>query len=181
LNNTAAVPFVSAMSQGFGYDQLQQAIERAAAAAENSAPDIADAFASTYDQTPVALPAGVLVPRSVDNENGTRQYETLVTRLPKARFLALLTLDMLYVCIGIGLMITALSALFFGDKVRDAQARLSVATVVAESFESPALGEDATSIGVLFAERRGFKTRRVGLSKKDGGGRQYQQMICRGT
>ena len=180
LNNTAAVPFVSAMSQGFGYGQLQQGIERAAATG-TSAPEIADAFASTYDHIMVALPAGVLLHRPADSKTGSFRSNVLVTRLPKAPFLALLLLNLLYACVGLVLMITALSALFFGEEVRDAQARLSVAAVVAECFESPALGEDAITIDDLYAERRGLKTRRVAITKRDGGGRQYQQLASRAT
>lgn len=168
------------MSQGYGYEQLQEGIERAAAI-ETSSTRIADAFASTYDRIMVALPAGALLHRRANTAHGTKHTDTWVTRLPKAPFLALLVLDLLYACIGIGLMMTALSALFFGERVRDAQARLSIAAVVAESFESPALGEDATTIDDLFAERRGLKTRRVGITRMGSGGRHYQQMVGRGT
>ena len=55
-----------------------------------------------------------------------------------------------------------------GDGVCDAQARLSVGALVAESFESPVLEEDARNVGELFAERRGLgeNTRRIALGKR---------------
>ena len=47
-------------------------------------------------------------------------------------------------------------------------ARLSVGAVVAESFESPVLGEDARDVAELFAERRGLgkSARRIALGKR---------------
>ena len=62
--------------------------------------------------------------------------------------------------------------------MRDAQARLSMAAVVAESFESPGLGDDARCVDDLFAERRGRMTRRVALGKGQSGGRKYRLVIA---
>lgn len=49
-----------------------------------------------------------------------------------------------------------------------------VAAVVAESFESPTLGDDATRIDDLYAERRGGATKRVALSRRECGERYYK-------
>ena len=65
--------------------------------------------------------------------------------------------------------------------MKDAQARLSVAAVVAESFENPALGDDAHSVSDLYAERRGKVTRRVALGRAEGGGRRFKQIVIKGV
>ena len=50
---------------------------------------------------------------------------------------------------------------------------------MAESFESPAWDDDATQIDELYAERRGEPPRRIALSRRDGGGRHYRQIVLR--
>ncbi len=72
-----------------------------------------------------------------------------------------------------------MAAVVKGKGVRDAQARLSIDAIVAESFESPAWGDDATKIDELFAERRGKATRRIALSRREGGGRRYRRIVLR--
>lgn len=75
-------------------------------------------------------------------------------------------------------MVAALIAVRRGRSVRDAQARLSTLAVVAESFESPAWGDDARDVDMLFAERRGESTRRIALVRRAGGkGRRYKQIV----
>jgi hypothetical protein len=66
-----------------------------------------------------------------------------------------------------------------GKAVRDAQARLSVDALVAEAFESPALGDDDTKVELLYAERRGTPTRRVVLGKNIQGGRCYKPIVLK--
>ena len=88
-------------------------------------------------------------------------------------FVALVLVDLLYAALGIGLTITALLAVMKGKAVRDAQARLSVA------FGSPAFGDDATKVELLYAERRGTPTRRVALGRNVHGGRCYKPIVLR--
>ena len=109
--------------------------------------------------------------------SASRRVETLVTRVPKAPFLAVLLLNLLYAAVGIVLTVTAFWANIRGQGVRDAQVRLSLAAVVAESFESPALGDNATCIDELYAERRGLATRKVAISKRADGGRRYRLLV----
>lgn len=59
------------------------------------------------------------------------------------------------------------------------QARLSVDTSVAEAFKSPALGDDATKVELLYAERRGTPTRRVALGRNVQGGRCYKPIVLK--
>ena len=114
--------------------------------------------------------------------------------MQKAPFVCLLLLNLLYAGVGIVLTATALAAVGFGGPrvgkggigggggggVRDAQARLSIAAIVAESFEAPDLGEDAKSVDDLFAERRGRVTKRVALVTAQGGGRRFRQVTVSG-
>ena len=124
--------------------------------------------------------------------NAAQRVQTQVARVQKAPFVCLLLLNLLYAGVGIVLTATALAVVGFGGPkveeggigegggIRDAQARLSVAAIVAESFEAPNLGEDARSVDDLFAERRGQVTRRVALGTGQGGGRRFRQVIVRG-
>jgi hypothetical protein len=71
-------------------------------------------------------------------------------------------LNLLYALVGVILIISAVLAFSTGQAVQDTQARLSIAAVVAESFENPALGDDAHDVDDLYAERRGKVKQRVG-------------------
>ena len=177
-NASAALPFIAAITFNGStpMEQLQQGFMQKLSTAK-TAEDIAAGFASVYDQTIVALPAGVMTQRPPLNM--TRRIETLVTRVPKAPFFALNSLYCLYVILGVCLTIIAVAAVMNDKGVRDAQARLSIDAIVAESFESPAWGDDATQTDELFAERRGQAPRRIGLSRRDGGGRRYKQIVLR--
>lgn len=112
--------------------------------------------------------------------NVTRRVVTQVARVPVAPFLSLILLNLLYAFVGIVLTVAAVLAVSKGECVKDAQARLSVAAVVAESFESPALGDDARDVDELYAERRGRVTRRVGLGVTENGGRRFRQVVIKG-
>ena len=176
MNNSAPLAFIGAMDGGFGIEQIKQGLERAVASAKTPE-DVSAGLASAYDQTMVSLPAGVLLQRPPLNV--TRRVQTLVTRMPKAPFAAVIVTNLLYAVLGIFMTVTALLVLRLGSGVRDTQARLSSAAIVAESFESPALGDDATEVGDLYAERRGMPTRRVAVVKRKDGGRRYKQVVVR--
>ena len=172
----ASIPFITGITAQWGYDHLRQGLQVSFAGAKSSE-DFAARFANVYDQTVIAIPAGVML--SFPATNVTRRIETLVTRVPRAPFLVLVLLNLLYPATGVTLTIIALFALIRGRGVRDAQARLSVAAVVAESFENPALGDDAKKIDDLYAERRGLTPRRVALGRKENGGRRYGQIVIK--
>lgn len=111
--------------------------------------------------------------------NVTRRVVTQVARVPIAPFFTLILLNLLYALIGVISTLQAALALSTGQSVKDAQARLSVAGVVAESFENPALGDDARNIDELYAERRGKVTRRVALGKTENGGRRFKLIVIK--
>ena len=177
-NSSEALPFITAITLDgpTPMEQLQQGFMQKASTAK-TAEDLAAGFASVYDQTTVALPTGVMT--QPPPLNVTRKIETLVTRVPKAPFYALISLYCLYIVLGVCLTTIAVAAVVKGKGVIDAQARLSIDAIVAESFESPAWGDDATQIDELYAERRGKPPRRIALSRRDGGGRRYRQTVLR--
>ncbi|KAL8723852.1 MAG: hypothetical protein Q9181_007135 [Wetmoreana brouardii] len=180
MNNTASYAFVSAMRLAVGSQpQLQQGMQTSIAAA-NKLEDIALGWASTYDQTILSQGIGMLLgrpPLSI-----TQSSTTQVTRIPRAPLVTLIVLDLIYATIGTCLLVAALIAVRKGHGVRDAQARLSTLAVVAESFESPAWGDDARDVNMLFAERRGESTRRIALVRQaGGGGRRYKQIVAPGS
>ena len=109
----------------------------------------------------------------------SRIQQNISHACPKGAFFALISLYYLYIVLGVRLTIIAVAAVVKGKGVRDAQARLSIDAIVAESFESPAWGDDATQIDKLYAERRGKVIKRIALSRRDGGGRRYRQIVLR--
>ncbi|KAL8675091.1 MAG: hypothetical protein Q9168_000462 [Polycauliona sp. 1 TL-2023] len=172
----ASIPFVSGISDTWAYEQLHQGLEQAFVSAKNPE-DLAAGFASAYDQAVVSVPAGVMQP--IPAINVTRRVITQVARVPLAPFFTLIILNLFYALIGLILAAKAMLALSRGQSVRDAQARLSLTAVVAQSFENPALGDDARSVSELYAERRGKVTRRVALGKTEDGGRRFQQVAIK--
>ena len=184
----ASIPFMNGITGSWGDEQLSQGLQQSVVGAKTSE-DLAFSFATVYDQTLVAIPAGVL--NALPAVNAMQRVQTQVARVQKAPFVCLLLLNLLYAGVGIVLTATALAAVRFGGPrvgqggigggggVRDAQARLSVAAIVAESFEAPNLGEDARSVDDLFAERRGQVTRRVALGLGQEGGRRFRPVIVR--
>ncbi|KAI4230201.1 MAG: hypothetical protein LQ349_006286 [Xanthoria aureola] len=172
----ASIPFVSGIFGDWAYEQLHQGLQLAVVGATNP-DDLAASFASAYDQAVLSVPAGVMQPLPAINV--TRRVVTQVARVPVAPFFTLILLNLLFVFIGVILTVMAASALSTGQSVKDAQARLSVAAVVAESFENPALGDDARNTDELYAERRGKVTRRVALGKTENGGRRFKQIVIK--
>ena len=187
----ASIPFINGITGSWGDEQLYQGLQQSVVGAETSK-DLASFFATVYDQTLVAIPVGVV--NALPVVSATQRVQTQVTRMQRAPLVCLLLLNLLYAGGGIVLTATALAAVGFrgprttksgiggggGGRVRDAQARLSIAAVVAETFEAPALGEDANSVDDLFAERRGRVTKRVALVTARGGGRRFRQVSVGG-
>ena len=177
----ASIPFINGITGSWGDQQLYQALQQSFVRAK-TAQDLASYFATVYDQTLVAIPAGTLNALPIVN---------VTQRVQKAPFVCLLLLNLLYAGVGIVLTATALAAVEFGGsrmgkggigrggRVRDAQARLSVTAIVAESFEAPGLADDARSVEDLFAERRGRVTSRVALGMGPGGGRRFRKVSVR--
>ncbi len=185
-SHNASFPFVNGITGSWGDEYIHQGLQQSFIRA-TTPESLASNFATVYDQTLVAIPAGVLVARPATNT--TQRIQTQVTRIARPPFLSLILLNLLYATVGVILTATALTAIGLGGPrrkrledgggVRDTQARLSIAAIVAESFEAPGLGEDARCVDDLFAERRGRVTRRVALGRARGGGRRFKQVIVR--
>ena len=196
MNETTPLPFLGALAGSFGLAQMKSGLELAVAGSvvpsnasdafpldpvsglynpRNIKPgagdDIASGFAMAFDRTLVALPAGVLVPKPATNL--LRRATTLVTRMPKAPLMAVVVTNLLYAVLGLGLTVMALVSLRLGQGVKDAQARLGSAAVVAQAFEDERLGADAKGVEDLYEERRGKGTGRVAIVKRRTGGRLY--------
>lgn len=100
-----------------------------------------------------------------------------MTRIPIAPLYAVVCTNLLFVIFGVALTASALLALRLGNGVRDAQVRLTSAAIVAERFEDPALANNARSVGELYAERRGMPSTRVGMMRREEGGRGLSTII----
>ena len=161
----------------WSYQQLHAGLVNCFAAADSSA-DFAARFAAIYDQTLLSIPAGVM--QSRPPLNVSRRVTTQVTRVPRAPFVSLVLLNLLYAIVGIVLTASAVMAVASGRGVRDAQVRLSLAAIVAERFENPALGDDAREVDELYAERRGLATKKVTMKRRDGGARRYGLVVDQG-
>ena len=159
-------------------DKFGQGIRDAVNEAQD-AEDIASLFSTSFDRYILANLAGILI--SQPPTNATRHVTVQVTRIPRAPFLVLILLDAAYALISTVLFFIALIAVRKGDCVADAQARLTIKAVVAESFESPALGDDAPKVDELFAERRGQKMRKVAIVRRPSGGRKFKQVATMST
>ena len=174
LNRTAATIATAPMMEGFGLQEISRGLQVAAAAAK-SPEDLSNMLAQTYDQVLVGLGATVAVARPPSKMS--QYHSTLVARVPLAPFWAVVALNLVYTLIGLALTIVAVVAVLMGDGVKDAQVRLSLDAVTAESFESPALGDDAKSVDELFAERRGFPARKIALIRRERGARRFKQIV----
>lgn len=179
MNDSTAFLFTVGILSGAADETLHQGMIDVAASLDSPS-DLADRFASIYDQVMLSIPAGVLDQRPpLEAVRGT---EVTALRMPLAPFTCLVFLLLLYALVGVGLSVCASRAVFGkGHAVRDAQVRLSVAGLVAEVFEDPALGDDATTMEELFAERRGWETKRVALASNDHDGRCYKLVGVDGT
>ncbi|KAL8761224.1 MAG: hypothetical protein Q9184_002641 [Pyrenodesmia sp. 2 TL-2023] len=153
------------------FEQDIQSVFVAARAPE----DIATGWAATYDRNILSIGTAMLQERRA--LRAALRTTSQVTRVPRAPFVTLVVLDLVYAAIGTCLMVAALLAVRKGSGIKDAQARLSTLAMVAESFESPTWGDDAKNVDMLFAERRGKSTRRVAVVKRHGGGRKFKQIV----
>jgi len=171
MNRTAATPFGQAISENMGGENLGVGLVLAASSAKDSG-DFAAKFATAYDQTVLGLPAGALLERLALSQS--LRTTKLVTRVPRAPFIALIVLDIVLATLGIVLASWAI-VLCRRYGVRDVQARLNIGGLVVECFERKdgTDGQVARSVDDLYAERRGMGTGRVAIVRVDAGGRGY--------
>ncbi|KAL8998360.1 MAG: hypothetical protein Q9169_002573 [Polycauliona sp. 2 TL-2023] len=112
----------------WAHEQLHQGLQQAFVSAKNPE-DVAAGFASAYDQAVVSVPAGVM--QAIPPINVIRRVMTQVALVPLAPIFTLIILNLLYALIRGILAAKAMLALSKGQRVRDAQVRLSLTAVMA--------------------------------------------------
>lgn len=135
----------------------------------NSAQDIADQFALAYSQTALAVASGAFEPRIAFASQLREQI--LVARVPKAPLFALIAANLLLVSLGVVLAIVALIAV--RGNTGEAQARLSIPTLVAALFEVD-MARPVSEVEDMFGERHGQQGSRIGIGKATEGGWVFQ-------
>lgn len=119
----------------------------------NTSQELSDFFAQRFSETALSMVVGSTQPAANIAER-TREH-LLVTRLPKAPFITLIVLNLLYAVLGILLAILAITSQ--PRATRDVQVRLSIAGLVAALFESDpnsTKGHSTRGIEGAFAEYR---------------------------
>ncbi|KAI8632831.1 hypothetical protein F5Y19DRAFT_462619 [Xylariaceae sp. FL1651] len=161
---------VPIQASGVAESNLQTAALIAVTTA-TSEQDLADQYALSYSKAALGLGAQSvqLAPALAVQERS----EILVTRLPMAPLFALIAANLAFVLLGIALTYGALTT--SGGSVRDVQARLSIAGLVADRFERSKTSDPAGSIDELFAEYSGSPSSVVALEQTPGGGFAYRE------
>jgi hypothetical protein len=139
------------------------------ASLSNTSSELVNVWANLYSQTTLALSAGVMSPRS--NLMQQVRDQRLVALVPKAPLFALVSLNMLYVLIGVVLALIATCA--SPRMTRDVQARLSVQGLTAALLEGERGEKPVEAIESLFSERRGQDVRKVRFARTGEGGWKY--------
>ena len=117
----------------------------------NSTQEFADYFAREFSRSSISMLAGITDNKLNDVEQ--LRESRLVTRLPKAPFFTLIILNLLFATVGIILAIIAFASQ--PKRVRDIQARLSTAGLVAALLEphtAPRSQKKTDGVEGLFAE-----------------------------
>ncbi|KAL9114250.1 MAG: hypothetical protein Q9227_001672 [Pyrenula ochraceoflavens] len=183
MNTTAAIPFEQAIYLGttsvndaFASDNLGNGLTVAASQARTPQ-DFASQFARTFDETLLGLVSGTLQEQAATGVE--RRTTSLVARVPRAPFIALIVLQFVLSAVGVGAVCWVV--LWIPSDVRDTQARLGLGAVVAELFEQDeGMCSTATSVDELFAERRGMSSSRVAVARQRGGGRRLIRLEVEG-
>lgn len=140
-----------------------------------SAQDLADQYAVAYSKA--ALGVGAQSVQLSPAVAAQERSSLLVTRLPMAPLFCLLAANLAFVVLGIVLTCVALSTSSGGDGdvVRDVQARLSTAGLVADRFERGRAAAPAAGIEDLFKEHGGQADTVVAIERTAAGGFAYRE------
>lgn len=157
-----------------GSPQLQQAASLAALS--SSAQELADKIAFAYSKLALAMGAEAVTPTPA--LAAQERSSSLVARVPAAPLFTLVVANLLFVAIGVIFTLVALGT--SGGEVRDVQARLNIAGLVADHFEGAKARRGVESIDELFEERDGHSSIRVAIDRVPGGGYAYTTWPRRG-
>ena len=119
------------MNEDFPLSNLE--IATTVAAFSSNAQQLADKWANSYSQIALGLSAGVMTPKPSSLEH--RRTPILVARIPKAPLFSLITLNLIYVIIGLGLALYAMLTSDFAGGAGAIRQRLTIPGLVAECFE----------------------------------------------
>lgn len=129
----------------------------------DTAEEFAEKVALALSKATIALGADAL---GAQPALAAQDRETLlVARIPVAPLVAMVAVCLLYVVCG--LVLTGIAAWSARYEVRDVQARLSIAGLVADRFEEPGLRSDANCVEEMFAEL--LKADRLGQEEVNAG------------
>ncbi|KAB8262300.1 hypothetical protein BDV32DRAFT_157426 [Aspergillus pseudonomiae] len=143
-------------------------IEQTAGAAilSGSAQVFVDQIAESFSKVTIALGADAVDARPAIAAQDRESF--LVARLPKAPFITLVAVSLLYVLCGLTFVVLALVAV--RHKIPDIQARMSIAGLVADRFGDPSSWNKNTSVDEMFEEHSGKSEKRVAIESPDLGG-----------
>ena len=137
------------MNEDFALLNLEIATK--VASFSSSAQQLADKWAKSYLQTALGLSAGVMISKPSSSEH--RRTPILVTRIHKAPLFTLVTLDLIYVTIGLCLALYAALTSDFAGEAGAIRQRLTIPGLVAECFEdSRRAPEGWNEVERLFAD-----------------------------
>ena len=140
------------MNDNFPLSNLEIAAK--VASFSSSAQQLADKWANSYSEIALGLSAGVMTSKRSDMEH--RRTPILVARIPKAPLFTLVTLNLVYVTIGLGLALYAALASDFAGGSGAMRQRLTIQGLVAECFEdSRRAPQGWNEVERLFAENDG--------------------------
>lgn len=176
-NVTRMVPTVSnnsvsnALTSGlqntlYGKTSMQTALQMVSIIAENSQ-DLANEFAIEYSKIALSIAAGSVVrtaPIVVQNRDSV-----LVAKVPKAPMFLLVAINLVFVIVGAFLGYTALRS---SSEAHEAQARFSIAGLVANLFEGDVARNPGYAVERLYGEYwdGGRTMSKVGIARTNSGG-----------
>ena len=167
-NATTGGLVAAPMNEDFAISNLETATK--VASFSSSAQQLADKWANSYSQIALGLSAGVMTSKPSSIEHG--RTSLLVARIPKAPLFTLVTLNLIYVIMGLGLALYAALTSDFAGGGGAMRQRLTIPGLVAECFEdSRRAPEGWNEVERLFAENDGKGlSRRVAAEEGENGG-----------
>ena len=166
-NGTVGTMINAPIYYGLGKASLD--VNAYAATGEEDAQALADSYAYQYSRTAMALFSGTLTGRPTIVEQ--QRERVLVARVPKAPLYLLVAFNIVYGVLGIVLAVLALSA--SPSETNEVRERLSIAGIVASSFEGARARRPLESKKEMFAEHFGESSGKVGIQRSGYEGWEY--------
>lgn len=166
-NGTMGTIINSPIYYGFGRATMES--NALAASANVNAAAVANAYAYLYSRTVMALIAGTTTGRPTILEHV--REPVLVARIPKVPLYMLVAFNCVYGILGIVLAILAFMTK--PSETNDVRERLSVAGIVASSFEGSRASRPVNEKREMFAEYSGSSSAKIGVERSQSGGWEY--------